>query len=210
MSNRRNDEYGEILQIIADETRYMKEYEGKVLDTGDELNKGRVRISIPELGWMLPTESPWVDPEYFGRGCIVPKVDDWVVVYFIAGNMTRPRYRSRTSAITGSTPASYTGVEKNVLFDDGTTVIVYDDESKELSITGPAKITVKGDAIELNGNTKKFVTHAELNTALQTFINTLMLHVHTSASPGSPTTPPTSPITLDISNSATTTIKTGG
>ena len=210
MSNRRNDEYGELLQVIADETRYMKEYEGKVLDTGDELNKGRVRIQIPELGWMLPTESPWVDPEYFGRGCIVPKVDDWVVVYFIAGNMTRPRYRSRTSAITGSTPGSYTGVEKNVLFDDGTTVIVYDDESKELSITGPAKILVTGDAIELNGDSKKFVTHAELSTELQAFINTLMLHVHTSSAPGSPTTPPTSPITLDISNSATTTIKTGG
>ena len=39
MSNRRNDEYGEILQIIADETRYVKEYEGKVLDTNDELKK---------------------------------------------------------------------------------------------------------------------------------------------------------------------------
>jgi len=209
MSNRRNDEYGEILQIIADETRYVKEYEGKVLDTNDELKKGRVRISIPELGWMLPTESPWVDPEYFGRGCIVPKVDDWVVVYFIAGNMTRPRYRSRTAAITGSTPGSYTGVEKNVLFDDGTTVIVYDDESKELSITGPAKIIVTCDAIELNGNGKKFVTHSELNTALQTFITALNLHTHPTAAVGSPS-PPTSPMSLNIASAATTTVKTGG
>lgn len=210
MSNRRNDEYGELLQVIADETRYMKEYEGKVLDTGDELKKGRVRIQIPNLGWMLPTESPWVDPEYFGRGCIVPKVDDWVVVYFIAGDMTKPRYRSRTAAITGSTPASYTDVKDKVLFDDGTTVIVYDDSSKELSITGPAKIIVSGDAIELNGNSKKFVTHAELNSALQTFITALNTHVHTSGGSGSPTTPPTTSMSIDISNAATTTLKTGG
>ena len=208
--NRRDDEFGEILQVIADETRYFKQYEGKVLDTGDELTKGRVRIQIPELGWMLPTESPWVDPEYFVRGCIVSKVVDWVGGYFIACDATRPRYRSRTSAIEGSTPESYTGVNDIILYDDGITVIKYDDDAKELSISGPAKITVQGDVIELNGKDKTFVTHAELNSALQTFITTLMAHVHTSASPGSPTSVPTSPITLDISSAATTTIKTGG
>lgn len=209
MSNRRDDEYGEMLQVIADETRYFKQYEGKVLDTGDELNKGRVRLQIPNLGWMLPTESPWVDPEYFGRGCIVPNVDDWVVVYFIAGDGTKPRYRSRTSAIEGSKPESYTGVNKKVLFDDSVTVIVYDDESKELSITGPAKIIVNGDAIELNGNDKTLVTHEELDTSLQTFMNALNLHTHPTAASGPPS-PPTAPMTLDITNAATTTVKTGG
>lgn len=204
--NRRDDEFGEILQVIADETRFFKQYEGKVLDTGDELTKGRVRIQIPELGWMLPTESPWVDPEYFGRGCIVPNVDDWVVVYFISGDMTRPRYRSRTSAIAGSTPESYTGVEKKVLFDDGTTVIVYDDDAKELSITGPSKIIVSGDAIELNGHDKKLVTHAELDAALQTFITALNLTFASKAdSLGAPGT-----LSLNIASAATTTIKTGG
>jgi len=65
-------------------------------------------------------------------------------------------------------------------------------------------------AIELNGNTKAFVTHAELNTALQTFITALNLHVHTGAGPGNPTTPPVTPMSVDISAAATTTIKTGG
>jgi hypothetical protein len=59
--------------------------------------------------------------------------------------------------------------------------------------------------IKLNGDSKAFVTHAELNTALQTFITALNLHVH-----GSSGTPPTSPMALDISTAATTTIKTGG
>lgn len=52
--------------------------------------------------------------------------------------------------------------------------------------------------IELNGNTKQFVTWTELNTALQVFLGLLMAHVHTCTAPGSPSSPPTSPITLDI------------
>jgi hypothetical protein len=144
MSNRRNDEYGEILQVISEETKYFKQYEGKVLDTGDELNKGRVKISVPELGWFLPTESPWVDAEYFGRGCIVPKVDDWVVVYFIAGNVNRPRYRSRTSALTGSTPESYMGPETVILYEDDNVVIMYDGEVVTVN-AGSRKVRVKND-----------------------------------------------------------------
>ena len=64
--------------------------------------------------------------------------------------------------------------------------------------------------IELNGNDKTFVTFAELDTALQNMISLIMAHVHTSASPGSPTTTPTASISVDISVAETTTIKTGG
>ena len=63
--------------------------------------------------------------------------------------------------------------------------------------------------ISLNGDLKRFVTHAELNTALQTFITALNLHVHATAAPGPPV-PPTIPMSLDISASQTTSIKTGG
>jgi hypothetical protein len=69
-----------------------------------------------------------------------------------------------------------------------------------------AKAVFKVDGtIELNGGTKTFVTHAELNTALQTFITALNLHVHGSAG-----TPPVTPMSLNIAGAATTTIKTGG
>lgn len=64
--------------------------------------------------------------------------------------------------------------------------------------------------IKLNGDDKSFVTFAELDTALQNMISLIMAHVHTSASPGSPTTTPTSSISVDISAAETTTIKTGG
>jgi phage gp45-like len=77
--------------------------------------------------------------------------------------------------------------------------------------TVQALIKLKADGtIELNGNDKRLVTHAELDTALQTFITALNLHTHTSAAAGSPTTPPVASLSLDISAAETETIKTGG
>lgn len=73
--------------------------------------------------------------------------------------------------------------------------------------------TMKIDAnskIELNGNTKRFVTWDELNTALSTFTTALNTHVHTCAAPESPTTPPVTPMQIDISAAKTSTIVTGG
>ena len=75
----------------------------------------------------------------------------------------------------------------------------------EITMKSDGKIFVNGNSIELNGKTKAFVTHAELNTALQTFVTALNLHVHGTAG-----TPPVTPMSLDISASATTSVKTGG
>jgi len=71
------------------------------------------------------------------------------------------------------------------------------------------KIVVTSDKIELNGSSKNFVTHTELNTALQSFITSLNLHVHATAAVGPPV-PPTVLLSLDISTSKTTTVVTGG
>lgn len=64
-----------------------------------------------------------------------------------------------------------------------------------------------GDEIHLNGSSKTFVTHAELDTALQTFVTALNLTLATKkdeplSTPGA--------LTIDISAAETTTIKTGG
>jgi len=74
-----------------------------------------------------------------------------------------------------------------------------------------ALIKLKADGtIELNGNSKRFVTWDELNTALQA-------HTHgagaliTGPTPGSPVTGSTgAPIGLDLTAAKTTTLKTGG
>ena len=74
----------------------------------------------------------------------------------------------------------------------------------DLNATG--KITADGTAVELNGATKSFVTHAELSTALSGFVSALNTALASKKDePGSPGT-----LTLDISGAATTTVKTGG
>ena len=70
------------------------------------------------------------------------------------------------------------------------------------------KIITNGKKIELNGNSKNFVTYAELDIALQKFM--VELGTHTHGSPSGATTPPAKPMSLDISKSKTTTIVTGG
>lgn len=70
-----------------------------------------------------------------------------------------------------------------------------------------SKIELKPDGtIELNGSTKKLVTHAELNTALQLLITAL--NINLGAKLDGAGTPGV--LSLDISTAETSTIKTGG
>ena len=85
------------------------------------------------------------------------------------------------------------------------------DEVKAKVVCKPdGTIEITADSVEINGNSKKFVTYAELNSALQG-------HTHsagallTGPTPGSPVTGTTgSPVGLDISAAETSTVKTGG
>lgn len=64
--------------------------------------------------------------------------------------------------------------------------------------------------IDLNGDAKRLVTYSELDTALQSLVSALNAHTHTSGGAGAPTTPPVSPMSLDISAAETATVRTGG
>ena len=83
-----------------------------------------------------------------------------------------------------------------------------------VTVDAKGKTEVTAQTIELNGNTKQFVTWAELNTALSVFTTALKTHTHECTAPGSPSGPPTvvPPATLDIdiTNAKTTTVVTGG
>lgn len=69
-----------------------------------------------------------------------------------------------------------------------------------------ATVVVKDGKIELNGNTKHFVTWEELNTALTSFLALLNSHTHSGGGSGTPT----SPMTFNITDAKTKTIVTGG
>ncbi len=85
---------------------------------------------------------------------------------------------------------------------------VYSTSADGSTLKSTIVLDVDGN-ISMNGDTKAFVTHTELDTALQTFITALNTHVHATAGTGTPS-PPVTPLSLDISAAETTTIKTGG
>ena len=87
-----------------------------------------------------------------------------------------------------------------------------------ITVEAQAKNEIKGGTIELNGNSKKFVTWAELNTALSTYVTNLNAALAAASVkiealgvivPVTMTTPPP-PSAIDISAAMTTTVSTGG
>lgn len=64
--------------------------------------------------------------------------------------------------------------------------------------------------VKINGEARNFVTHAELNTALQSFMTGLNLHIHSGVTTGPGVSgPPGTPMSLDITAAKTNTVKTG-
>jgi len=203
--NRRGDELGEIIDLISRTTRFMRSYLGEVIDDQDPLGRGRVKVSVPELGWASGDGSPWADPEYM-PALSVPPVGSFVVIRFMAGDASRPMYGGRSGEVDGAAPQSLSGPSTVVLLDEpsdgGRVTVTYDRKTGGLSVSG-------AKSVSLNGDSKRFVTHSELDAALQSFISALNLHTHLTAGTGPPS-PPTVGMAIDISAAATETVKTGG
>jgi hypothetical protein len=98
---------------------------------------------------------------------------------------------------------------------------VFSDEAKVKMMIEEGKLTIESEAetiinakkIELNGNSKQFVTWAELNTALSTFVSQLNVSLQSGATPsggGKVTfaTPP--PSSIDISSAKSQKVVLGG
>jgi hypothetical protein len=222
---------------VADMTRFTKQYRGKVLDIEDGETRGRVKCAIEELGWFTMQESPWCEPIYRGGSLMVPQAGDYVLVGFLAGDKARPYWDGLIGEIKSQQATQYTGTSKQILYARGDQSVIYDTEAGTLTVkgfetvvdgdninlktNGGTLVTDSSGGVELNGNSKRLVTYAELNTALGLFKTSIDLALagaivgHTHAVTTAPGTtavgvgsaPATS---LDISASQTTTIKTGG
>ncbi len=74
-----------------------------------------------------------------------------------------------------------------------------------------ARVDLDGSGnIDLNGDSKRLVTHGELNTALQNMVTWINAHMHATAATGPPVAPTPPLLTLDISAAETQTVRTGG
>lgn len=71
-------------------------------------------------------------------------------------------------------------------------------------------VVLKSDGnIDLNGDARTFVTHAELDTALQALVTYINGHTHSGVTTGnSASGPPASPTSLDISSAEAKTVRT--
>lgn len=84
--------------------------------------------------------------------------------------------------------------------------ITIDNNGIDIKDKNSNEIKMVSGAIELNGNSKKFVTYDALNTSLQQMVTLANLTFLTAADGGVKS----GGLTLDISSSSTTSIKTGG
>ena len=148
------NEYEALREIIARATRYDRTYMAKVLIDLDPEGKGRVQIAIPDLGILTPAEGVWADVEMPIGVNVSPKAGDWVAVYFLGGDPSKPCIRGRTSTIKDNLPKNAN--RKQVFYEDDNTKIYYDEINSELSIDTKYKMTVKieGDTnVEIKGKT---------------------------------------------------------
>jgi hypothetical protein len=114
----RYSEYGMLKDLIAQETRYTRVYEGQVCNLDDPLLRGRVQLVSPALGWLTPDQAPWCDPEYVNGGIIVPELNAWVKLYFLSGDPSRPVYGQKLGHVADNKPTAYTDKTKKIIFQD--------------------------------------------------------------------------------------------
>lgn len=196
--NRRGDEFGEVLDVIATATRFMREYDGEVVDDQDPLARGRVRLTVPELGWTLQSEAPWVEPEMGAVSLVVPAVGSYVSVRFQGADGSRPVYRGRVG-LGRAVSSSFTGPDDVVLVEDSGVTVRLSRSSRAVSIEGASYVSVNGDSLRV-------VTYEALNAALQALVVALnaALAAKLDGAGASPA------LTLDVSGAASSYLKVGG
>ncbi len=187
------DLLGLLRGLIARETRFLRHYLGEVRDVTDPLNRGRVLVHIKELGWTEDSSGAWCWPRD-RHSMDVPMVGEWVEVYFMGGDPTRPVYLGRATEIKDQgPPRDFSGPKVRVLLEDP-------DSGDTLKY--------ENGAYCLAGDTKNLVTHAELDSALQNLVTWINGHVHPTAASGPPSTPTPPLASLDISSSKAQKVKT--
>lgn len=201
----RGNDYGKILDIVAEQVRFLVSYRGIVLSVDDSEKRGRVQCSVPELGWIGGPESPWCEPVYTNNGISLPEVDDVVEIRFFNGDASQPHYYGKVGEVKTQKLKNHMKPTDRVIWEkpDGSSYILFQDDS--------GKLKIQSDGIEINGASDALVLYSKLNAKVQAWITALKLHTHTGVSTGGGTSGAASGIgDLDISDSATTTIKTGG
>lgn len=116
MANEERTLTGAIRDVVRAELRFLRHYWGEVINVGDELDRGRVQVSIPMLGWDTPVSAPWCEPRTL-HSIQPPSVGEFVEVYFVEGNRSRPVYIGSAWEFKAMAPPSaYSGPTTRVIY----------------------------------------------------------------------------------------------
>lgn len=198
--DRNKDILGLIRRLIYEETLFLRHWLGQVVDDADPSSRGRVKVTVPELGFMAESEAIWASPRQ-GYAVIPPKSGEWVEIYFLGGDSRRPVYLVGAGEVQGNTPAGYTAPKKPILWQDATTgdSVLYDEDGKELdvSITTMIKLLQYGQ-LKIGGGTESFTLGTTLSTYLGLLKTWMDTHTHSvpGITPGPSATPTLVPIVL--------------
>lgn len=171
---------GMIREIVQEETVYLKHYNAEIADNNDPLMKGRVKVLVYELGFTDPGSAIWANPRQ-NNSMIIPRIGQWVEVYFINGDPGNPVYLPLASEVAEGLPQSYDGqIGNNLIFES------------PISATNNIKFDNNAQLLTLLSGTQSFVLGENLMTWINNLINTTFnTHTHLSSAPGNPSSPPT-------------------
>lgn len=187
----------------------------EVIDNNDPLKQGRCQIYIAHLmeNWN-PDHYPWAYPNRDWSSNI-PEIGDKIWIFFEEEEfLKKPFYQNKVQFIdendANETIGSMTGAYPDIKYiqlKNGVSIGLNSDETEISILAGNAEIFIdKNGKVNINGNTKQFVTWTELNTALQAMVSAANSLYLTSADNGVAG----GGLTLDISGAKTTTVLTGG
>lgn len=177
-----------IEKIIKENTKYLRTYTGKVIELDDSTDSeksdklGRVKCKVYELGWTKDDYAVWCYPN--DKNCLLsPKVDDFVKVKFMNGDINRPYYTGIITELEDMLPSCYGDHRDQVLFEstDERLYIKYNEEDKEyiLEDDDGNKIVINEDGItedDTNGNKKEWTSNGmkwtDVNNNIMEFTTT--------------------------------------
>lgn len=133
--------YDALSRIISDSTRYMRTYLGRVVNNSDIAHKGRVLVTIPALGILSDSEAPWADVEQPIGKNVVPAKGDWVSVYFLDGDPSKPVVRGKVTTVSDNVPD--TEATARIVYKDEDTEIVLDQSAKKITVTYAGEVEIK-------------------------------------------------------------------
>lgn len=136
MANSFDDLMKMIQKIILDTTKFNVPRIGKVSQVVDPINKGRVLVQIPSLGWTTDEQGAWSFPKQV-NGLVIPRVGDFVIIEFIDGNMDLPVYSGVAMNMKDMLPKNYDPTGQSQLIyesQDGKDFVKVDELLREIII----------------------------------------------------------------------------